>query len=167
MESSGLISESRRLEAQAESGFATSKLTIVITQTEVPSIFSCSSNLPGKLSISFFLLIAPAAPKPKLSTEPTFNQLVSVFQHRTRATGNTEQVCPLPNEFQGKLDISWLGCQRVYFAAGYDRASLIKDPGSVDRLRRRKVGVIQNIENLRAELNIERLRPAMDRNVLD
>src|ERR1700704_280107 len=73
----------------------------------------------------------------------------------------------LPNQFQGELDISWLRRQTVDFAVGYDRAGLIKDPGAVDWLRRSKVGVIQNIENLCAELNIERFRKAMDRNVLD
>jgi hypothetical protein len=65
------------------------------------------------------------------------------------------------------LDISRLGRQSVHFAAGYYCSILIKDPGAVDWFWRIKVGVIQNIEDLRPELNVEGFRNPMNRNVLD
>src|SRR6202790_3262529 len=72
----------------------------------------------------------------------------------------------LPNHFQGELHISRLGGQSIHFAVSYNRPCLVKDPSAVDWLRRIEVGVIENIEDFRPELDIHGFRNAMDREVL-
>src|ERR1700688_4580371 len=73
---------------------------------------------------------------------------------------------PLPDHLQRKLDVSGLRRQVVHVPVGQGRSGRVKYPSAIDRLWGNKVGAIQDVENLRAELNIKRLRNAVDRNVL-
>src|SRR5467141_3782645 len=72
----------------------------------------------------------------------------------------------LPNHFQCKLNVSGLCRQVVQKTVGYYRSACVKDPRAIEWFRRHKVGVIEDVEDLRPELNVESLRNAMDREVL-
>jgi hypothetical protein len=73
----------------------------------------------------------------------------------------------LPDHLDRKLDVSWLGRQLVHkSAASRSRSILVEDRAAGVRQRRHEVGVIQDVENLRSELNVERFRNSTDRIVL-
>ena len=78
----------------------------------------------------------------------------------------TSAFSELPNHFEPKLNVSGCGCQGVHFSVGRYSSGLVKNPGAVVWPRRYKVRAIQNVEDLRPELNVERLRNAMDRIIL-
>src|SRR5579872_5633225 len=85
---------------------------------------------------------------------------------KSRSERHAHSSLLLPNHLQSELNVSRLGCQVVHKSIGCWRTVLVKDPCAVKRLRRKKVGVVQNVEDLRSELNVESLRNSSDRVVL-
>jgi hypothetical protein len=106
------------------------------------------TNAPGTLKDKV-LVSRPAAPSPNLRPEQPAN-------------GSSL----LPNHFQCKLNVSGLCRQVVHKSVGYYRSICVKDPRAIEWFRRHKVGVIEDVEDLRPELDAESLRNAMNREVL-
>src|ERR1700736_704044 len=72
----------------------------------------------------------------------------------------------LPDHLQCKLNIAGLWGQTGHFSAGDWRSGLVEESGAVDWLRRSKVGVVEDVEDLGTKLNIKRFGNSCNREVL-
>src|SRR5882757_8881362 len=77
-----------------------------------------------------------------------------------RTTCSAMILTSLPDHLQCKLDVPGLCRQVVHIPAAKRRSTRVKNPSAVEWLWRNKVGAIQDVEDLRAKLNVEGLRNA-------
>ena len=68
----------------------------------------------------------------------------------------------LPDDFQSELNVPRLSGQGIQFAIRSGSSVFDEYPGAGSWFRRVKVGVIENVENLRSKLDVERLRNLRD-----
>src|SRR5882757_9850531 len=73
----------------------------------------------------------------------------------------------LPNYFHGELNFSGRGCGSCQHTRGRKRSCGIEDVGVIRGNRWREVGVIENVENFRTELDVEGFRDLRDVVVLE